>query len=219
LTGAGQNFTLKRESRVHSGVFSGLERWAVTEPTHDEAARWLAAARAGSGEALGQALEAYRGYLLLIAGRELDPELRTKGGASDLVQETFLEAQRDFAAFRGDNADELRAWLRRLLLNNLATFARRYRDTAKRQLGRELPLQAGDTPSPSGLAMAREEAEALEKALAQLSEEHRQVILLRHQGQLSFEEIGARLGRSANAARMLWTRAVDRLQQLLDVPP
>ncbi len=101
------------------------------------AAQWLPAARAGSTEALGQLLEACRGYLLLIAEQEIDPELRAKGGASDLVQETFLKAHRHFDRFQGDSETELLAWLRRLLLNNLANFARQYRDTNKRRLGRE----------------------------------------------------------------------------------
>src|SRR5258708_4517383 len=121
----------------------------MNEPAED-AVRWLAAARAGSGEALGQALEACRDYLLLVAGRELDPALRAKGGASDLVQETFLEAHRDFGGFHGSSADELRAWLRRLLLNNLADFTRLYRGTAKRDLGQEVALEAGNSSSVRG---------------------------------------------------------------------
>ena len=96
------------------------------------AAQWLPAARQGSREALGQALQACRNYLLLVASKELDPELQAKGGASDLVQQTFLEAQCDFARFQGSSEDELLAWLRRLLLHNLGDFTRRYRDTSKR---------------------------------------------------------------------------------------
>src|SRR4051794_37421346 len=92
-------------------------------------ADWLPGARAGAPEALGQLLEAWRGYLLVVAQRELDPDLRAKGGASDLVQETFLEAQRDFPRFHGDSEAELLAWLRRLLLNNVANFTRSYRGT------------------------------------------------------------------------------------------
>ena len=53
---------------------------------HREIQDWLTAAQAGSNDALGQALEACRAYLLLVAERELDPNLRAKGGASD-VQE------------------------------------------------------------------------------------------------------------------------------------
>src|SRR6476469_3978998 len=101
-------------------------------------AEWLPAARGGSAQALGEALEACRVYLQAIAERELDPELRAKGGASDLVQETFLEAHKDFAQFKGDTEDALLAWLRRMLLNNLANFRRRYRGTRKRRAGREV---------------------------------------------------------------------------------
>src|ERR687883_158141 len=97
-----------------------------------DVARGLAEARAGSREALGRVLEACRGYLLLVAERELAPDLRPKGGASDLVQQTFLEAQRDFARFRGDSEEELLAWLRRLLLHNVADFSRRFHGTGKR---------------------------------------------------------------------------------------
>jgi RNA polymerase sigma-70 factor (ECF subfamily) len=195
------------------------------------AAEWLGAARAGSREALGEALEACRGYLLLVAQRELDPALHAKGGASDLVQQTFLEAQQDFARFQGDTEAELLAWLRRMLLNNLANFTRRYRDTDKRAVAREISLQAlsslrvrgqgpgGDTPTPSDAAMQDEQALALEHALALLPDDYREVIRLRYQEERSFEEIGQSMERSANAARKLWLRAVERLQQELDVPP
>jgi RNA polymerase sigma-70 factor (ECF subfamily) len=191
--------------------------------------RWLAAARTGSPAALGDALETCRTYLLLIANQELDPELRAKGSASDLVQETFLEAQRDFSRFEGQTPEELRAWLRRLLLNNLADFTRRYRGTAKRA-GRELPLDgcsasgapgpalAGADPSPSAQAVAHEQAEALRQALQRLPEDYRQVILFRYQEQRSFEEIGQLLGRTSNAARLLWLRAVERLKQDMGTP-
>jgi RNA polymerase sigma-70 factor (ECF subfamily) len=196
---------------------------AATDP---DLGGWLAAARAGSADALGRALEACRAYLLLVAERELDPDLRAKGGASDLVQETFLEAQRDFARFSGSSADELRAWLRQLLVHNLANFARGYRRTGKRRLDREAAADdrgwqdlSADTPSPSGRAMARERDEALERALARLPEDYRRVLVLRYQEGRPFEEIGRRMGRSANAVRKLWGRAIERLQAELEVPP
>jgi RNA polymerase sigma-70 factor (ECF subfamily) len=197
----------------------------MAEAPHD-AGHWLPAARAGSREALGQALEACRGFLLAIAQRQLDPELQAKGGASDLVQQTFLEAQRDFAHFQGDSDAELLAWLRHLLLHNLGKFRRRYR-TRKRRAAREVALDAGDSsdhptrgidttaPSASGQAQAHEQVQALEQALGRLPEEYRQVITLRHKEYLSFQEIGCRMERSANAARTLWMRAIDRLRQEL----
>jgi RNA polymerase sigma-70 factor (ECF subfamily) len=200
----------------------------MAEPA-DEFAGWLAAARAGSSEALGRVLEACRGYLLLIAEEDLDPALRAKGGASDLVQQTFLEAQGAFGRFRGGTEDELLAWLRQLLRNNLIDFTRQYRATARRAVGREVPLAGdtpsrspeevqADTPSPSGHAVAREEDEAMRRAMDRLPEDHRTVLQLRYEEGLGFDEIAARLGRSPEAARKLWARAVGRLRQELEGP-
>src|SRR5215471_5317922 len=87
---------------------------------------WLAEARAGEVHALGEALEACRAYLLHVAEHELETGLRAKGGASDLVQQTFMEAQQDFSRFAGTSEAELLAWLRRMLLNNIANFRRQW---------------------------------------------------------------------------------------------
>ena len=202
----------------------------MPEPAN-ESAEWLAAARAGSQDALGQALEACRGYLLLIAQRELGPQLQAKGGASDLVQETLLEAVRDFARFQGNSEDELLHWLRRLLLNNLADFTRRYRETGKRQIELEIRLEGGDSsaerggglagslPSPSSQLRAGEQAEAIRRAVERLPDDYRRVIILRYQEERSFEEITDLLGLTANAARKLLLRAVERVQRELEGPP
>ena len=197
----------------------------------EDAAFWLPAARAGSPEALGRLLEACHGYLLMIAEQELDPSLQPKGGASDLVQETFLDAQRAFAGFGGVSDAELRAWLRRLLLNNLVSFTRLYHGTDKRRIDREVAIATGDsscagatepvadTPSPSREAMAHEEAEATRRALERLPEDYRRVLLLRYEEGQSFEEIGRIMGRTANATRKLWLRAVERLRDEGVNPP
>jgi RNA polymerase sigma-70 factor (ECF subfamily) len=176
-------------------------------------------------------MEACRGYLLRVADRRLSADLRSKGGASDLVQQTFLDAQCQFERFQGESEKELLAWLRQILLYNLAHFQRHYRATSKRDLGREAPLAdeasstgveadlATPTPSPSAQVVAREEAEAVQQALQRLPEEQRQVLALRHQEQLTFEEIGQRLGRSTSGARALWLRAVERFNDELGKSP
>lgn len=187
----------------------------------------LAAARRGSSQSLGSALEICRQYLLLVANRELDEQLQAKGGGSDLVQETFYEAQRDFAKFTGSTQDEMLAWLRRILLNNVANFRRFHLETGKRNAGLERPIPddasasdgGAELPSPqqtpSQWAMKKERLDALEVALARLPDEQQQVIVLRNQQHLSFEEIGAKMDKTADAARKLWARAVERLQQEL----
>src|SRR6516165_6008092 len=132
-----------------SARFRFLRKQRMPEADHD-AGKWLAQAQAGSLEALGHALEACRSYLLLVADRELSPDLKAKGGASDLVQETFIEAHKDFGRFQGKSDAGFLAWLRCLLQHRLANFARRYRKTQKRGLAREVALAAGDA-SVSGL--------------------------------------------------------------------
>jgi RNA polymerase sigma-70 factor (ECF subfamily) len=196
----------------------------MSERIPDAAAR-LNAARAGSGEALGQALEACRGYLLFIAQKELDADLRAKGGASDLVQETFLKAHRHFGRFHGSSEEELLAWLRRMLLNNLADFRRLYLTADKRRSTQEVNLESQDSsfepggglavkePSPSKAAMNEEKAVALQEVIDAMPEDYTQVLRLRHQEEQSFEQIGAQMNRSANAARKLWARAVERLRE------
>jgi RNA polymerase sigma-70 factor (ECF subfamily) len=181
--------------------------------------QWLAAAAAGSVEALGRLFEACRPYLLLVANEELGADLQAKVGPSDLVQQTFLEGQRDFSGFHGRSEGDLLAWLRQILLHNVANVRRQYRATDMRQVGLEVAVdRAGPLPdrqgSPSSHVAAQEQQAALCRALEQLPADQRDALRLR-QEELSFEEIGRRLGRSAEAARKLWARAVARLSQLL----
>ena len=191
--------------------------------------RWLPSAKAGSREALGHVLEACRAYLQLIAAEETDPTLCRKIDPTDLVQQTFLEALRDFSKFQGE-PEELLRWMRRLLLNNLANLRRDFsRD--KRSVNREISLPESDssstwgvqlwadTPSPSFSAMKVERKDALERALARLPEDYQTVIQLRYQELFSFEAIAETMQRSENAIRKLCARAMELLKQDLDPTP
>src|SRR5712691_7213043 len=199
-----------------------------------ELERQLAAAQAGSREALGRLLEACRPFLLPLAQRQLATDLQAKAGASDLVQETFAEAFRDFPQFLGRTEPELLAWLQRILRHNAVNLANHFRHTDKRRLDRERSLEAGqscsdgaeqladDSKSPSGKAMQREEAEVLQRALERLPEDYRRVILLHHRDNLSFEATARQLSRTEVATRRLWFRAVERWRsevELLYGPP
>ncbi|MBO0699209.1 MAG: sigma-70 family RNA polymerase sigma factor [Zavarzinella sp.] len=182
----------------------------------------LTAARGGCRDALGRTLETCRRYLLTVARDELSADLRAKGGASDLVQDTFLEAQSAFDHFRGSSEGELRSWLRQLLHHRAAKFGRRYRTTLKRRLAREAALTGSGATgpdrrlvTPSVQLMADERAERLRGALERLPDEYRRVITFRYVEQLSFEDIGPRMGRTANAARLLWLRAIERVRKEL----
>lgn len=188
--------------------------------------RLLDAARNGSRDAVGTLIERYRPYLLMIANKEWDPDLRGKLGASDLVQESLLTAQHSIDGFDGNDDGDLRAWLRGILINDVREAKRRFKGTAKRQPNREVPmagdsrLPAIDLPdahlTPGTEAVSREEELALHAAMQRLPENYRQALHLRNWRQLEFAAIGEQLGCSAEAARKIWSRAVLQLQRELE---
>ncbi len=189
----------------------------------------LARARAGDREALGDLLDLYRGYLHLLMRIQFPRVLQGKAGPEDLVQETVLQACRELDQFRGTTEKELVGWLQSILASRLEKLQRHYLGTQVRDVRRErsyvedlgrssdalAALPASDT-SPSGKASARERAVLVAQALAALAEDYREVIVLRHFKGLSFPEIGGRLGRTDEAARALWLRAVRKLRGELE---
>ena len=191
--------------------------------TEEDLGASIASARDGSFAALGQLFDHYRSYLLRIANEELASELVAKVAPSDLVQETFLEAAKGFPKFRGLTEAELQAWLRHILLNNLRDARRKYLQSQKRSILSEIPLQSprnlgtaiqelpsADSSVSSPLVRAEEQV-ALWAALARLSEDQRHVIELRTYQGLSFDRVGAECGRSSEAARKMWARAIEKL--------
>jgi RNA polymerase sigma-70 factor (ECF subfamily) len=186
----------------------------------------LREARMGSAEALGQCFQSCRNYLLTLARQELHATLRAKVDAADLVQETFIEAMRDFAAFRGDSEPQLLGWLRGILRHNLSDLARRF-EAYCRSLSHEvrLPDQLPCTLRPSTSAnvgrticeqlIAREQGVALERAVQRLPALQRKVLQLRYGERCSFAEIGDCLRRSPEAVRKLLCRALRRLRRVM----
>src|SRR5437867_956282 len=107
----------------------------------------LARAKHHSQGDLDRLFAACRNYLGIVARAQVESWLQAKVDASDLIQQTLLEAYRDFAHFRGTTEAEWLAWLRRILAHNAANFVRQYRGTEKRQARREVPL---GSPADSG---------------------------------------------------------------------
>lgn len=186
----------------------------------------LADAQAGSAEAIGKLWAMCRLRLLATANRELSGDVRAKAGASDAVQETFLRAQQALHRFSGETPDDLLAWLRTILRNHLSHIRRRYH-TRRRDVAREVshgpgefgtigPQLADQGPSPGSVFGELEQAERVEAALRRLAGDYRRTLELRYWKQLTFSEIGRELGRTSEAARKLWARALVKLQQELD---
>jgi RNA polymerase sigma-70 factor (ECF subfamily) len=186
----------------------------------------LARARAGESLSLGNLLELYRGYLTLLARLQIGRRLQGKADAADLVQETFLEAHRNWGGFRGSSEAELLSWLRRILAARLADLMRRYlgcqgRDVRlERELASELDRSSQDLDggllarqdSPSKQVAQREQGVLLAAALGVLPEDYREVLILRHLEGLSFPEVAQRMGRTLDSVKALWTRALARLR-------
>ncbi len=193
------------------------------DSTSTEFHRQLERARDGDTSAMGNLLQQYRDYLLAIAQREVDPAVRNKIAPSDIVQESMLTAHENFHQFVGGSEGEIQAWLRQILINDVYQAGRRFR-AQKRAVDRERPMvfssslergiaDAENTPGTEALVI--EETQRLKSAMAQLGEEHQRVIRLRNWQDLSFAEIGEQMGRSPDAARKLWARAVMTLQGIL----
>src|SRR5262245_37517412 len=83
-------------------------------------------ARRGSGTSIGALLQLYRNYLTVLASTQIEPRLRGRLSPSDVVQETMLRAAQNFGQFRGTTEPELIAWLRQILVNNLAKFVEQH---------------------------------------------------------------------------------------------
>src|SRR3974377_1252386 len=100
----------------------------------------LAEARAGNARALDRLFAMCRNYVAIIARSQVEGWLRAKVDASDLVQQTLLEAYRDFQRFHGATEGEWLGWLRQILSHNAADFVRQFCKTDKRQARREVRL-------------------------------------------------------------------------------
>jgi RNA polymerase sigma-70 factor, ECF subfamily len=186
-------------------------------------------ARDGDQVALGELLELYRNYLRLVARSLIGVALRVKLEPSDLVQETFLKAHRDFPNFDGRSEVELVTWLRRILARSLADQVKHHRRKGRdhqRQESLDLLLERSSltvqdalatyASSPSERAARREQAVLLADAVSRLPADYREVFILRTLEHVPFEQIAAQMGRSVGAVRMLWARALERLHCLME---
>lgn len=201
-------------------------RTCVHDRLDFEVERLIEQARTGSKYSLGLLLERCQRYLLLVANETMAPDLRSKAGASDLVQDTFVEVQRDFLRFQGNTQRELLAWLTRILLHRVANNARHFRQTWKRNVALEVPLDFGSDfvhvsinqtcDVPVNSLIANDEADQLRLAIDRLPHKMREVLFLRTWERQAFADIAARVGGTAESVRKLWGRAVRRLQSELE---
>ena len=189
--------------------------------------RLIDEARAGHRATLGQLLESYQSYLRLLAQIEIGRRLQGKVDASDIVQETFLEAHRQFPSFQGHAEGQLTKWLRTILAGTMANTVRRYAGTQARDLRLERDLAADlnqstcalerilidQHSSPSQQAIRGEQSLLVAAAMSRLPEDYQAVLVLRHLEGLSFPQVAERMGRSVDSVEKLWLRGLARLKK------
>lgn len=187
-------------------------------------------AKAGDRAAFEELLKAHAARVHHIARIRLGPALRAKMDSQDIVQEAFLRALKGFSGFEATNEGGFLHWMSRLVENAIRDQSDRF-TAKKRAMGSELPMAPaeddaaapptypGHDPTPSQWLVAQESLDALFAALDSLPPDAREAVVHRDMEGLSFAEVGQLLGRSEDAARMLYVRAKAKLTGLMRPTP
>lgn len=184
-------------------------------------------ARQGDLTALGQLMELNRGYLRILAGREIGCQLQGKVGASDVVQEAFLHAHRQFPNFEGTQVVQFEKWLRTILAGTMANTLRHYLGTQARnpllehdvlvrfdQSNCSLSQMIADPQSsPSQHVQKKELGGLVAMSLAQLPQDYQDVLMMRHLDGLTFPQIAQKMQRSVDSVEKLWLRGITKLRR------
>ena len=195
----------------------------------------VARAAAGDRAAIVELLERYRGRLRRMVAMRLDPRLRGRVDASDVIQEGYLDALRRLDEFVRDPSVPFYIWLRFLVGQRVHEQHRRHLGTPGRDVGREVSLYRGAMPgasigalaarllgnltSPSQAAMRAERKIRLQEALNRMDPLDREILVLRHYEQMTNGDAAAALGLDKSAASKRYTRALERLKDILtDLP-
>jgi RNA polymerase sigma-70 factor (ECF subfamily) len=186
----------------------------------------LERARRGDREALGRLLEAQRATLHRLAERKVDGRIAVRVDASDIIQQTFLEAHRSFPQFAGLDARDLAAWLQGILDHKAAGAVRDHAVLQKRDVRRERSMDdslGGAAPlkqdldaghsTPSQKAIRGEEMHSLAQALTALPDDQREAVRLRHLEGWTLDDIAQRLGRTPAATAGLIKRGMQTLRR------
>jgi RNA polymerase sigma-70 factor (ECF subfamily) len=177
-------------------------------------------AQAGDQDALGQLLAEHRDHLRQLAELGLDPRVKARVDASDVVQQTCLSVFRQIAEFQGSEPAQFEAWLRQVHERNIQNAVRHQLQTQKRSAGREERLDGQDLgactqATPSQFAMQREDAARLEEALSQLPADQRAVLQLRYLEGRTLNEVAGQLGLTKDAVVWLMQKGMKRVRELL----
>jgi RNA polymerase sigma-70 factor, ECF subfamily len=200
-------------------------------PNSPETQDLLDKARQGEAAAVEQLLTTHREPLRRMIGMRLDPALAARVDASDVVQDVLLEAHKRLQDYLRNPVMPFHLWLRHIAKDHMIDAHRRHRQAQRRSLDREQPIvpaamsdqssfelagQLLDSEvTPASAAIRRELQRRLDAAVAELPEDDREVILMRHGEQLSNQDVAAAFDLTEAAASMRYLRAIRRLRAIL----
>ena len=184
----------------------------------------------GDPDALGRLLDYYRPRLRRMVSLWLDPRMRARVGASDVVQEVCLDAMKQVESYLEDPRVVFYVWLRGLAQQRLNKLHRGHVTAQCRSTRREEPLPSESSlvlakrllagwTSPSGALSKKQLRLCVQKAMEKLDPSDREVILMRQFEELSNQEVAQALGLSESGATMRHGRALLRLKEILLADP
>lgn len=184
----------------------------------------LALARKGDERAFADLFDRHAGTLAARIRGGLSARITRKVSVSDILQEVRITAFRRIGTLERGDEGAFGAWLLRIADYKVAAVVKRYAQTAKRAARAE--VTRGERPatvdaraggrSPSEAAMGREDAAFVRDVLALLPEDYRRILSLVFEEQLSLGEAAERMGRSREAAKKLYGRALARFTELVE---
>jgi len=201
----------------------------------DDADELLRRAAAGNRECLDQLLERDRARLARMVQLRLDPRVRGRVDASDVIQEASLEAFQRLDEYIKNPKVPFFLWLRFLTSQKVLEMHRRHLGAQRRDARRELRLHRGPWPeatsadlanlllgkltAPSERAIRAEQRRRLEEGLNELAPLDRELVVLRHFEQLTNAEAAAELELDSSAASKRYVRALKKLKSILERLP
>ena len=161
----------------------------------------------------------------------MDPKIRQRVDASDIVQEAMMEANRRMPTFLENPAMPFHLWIRQIATDRLIDQHRRHRVSQKRSVDLEqAPVVAANLDhstihfdgqlhdpemTPAKAAIQAEMQRRFEQAIEEMDERDQEIIVMRHFEKLSNQEVASVLSLSEPAASMRYLRAIRRLKQQL----
>ena len=180
-------------------------------------------AKAGDRKAFGQLTALLQDYLTRIANRKIEGGLRAKFDASDVFQQSSLDAYAAIEQFSGSSLVEFRAWMTKILYSRIVDQARYYR-SKRRDIGLEVSVDQVETKfafnSPNfqlDSTNVIDTKNLLNEALKSLPARQRYVVEARHRLGMTYRQIASETDCSEAAVRKLWSRAIGRIKKQVSI--